>query len=161
MSATAIADELGCSATAVNHMLHQHKIPLRGRAESKAISSHYKTRACDRCGKQFLPRSSGARYCSVECRTSGPPAERLQQRWTVYPQLQDREWLRARYEEPRSGASIADELGCDTQLVADNAVTRSTSGPGHLQIRQGKHGAGVRYVCNSCGSHDVVPIELT
>lgn len=117
MSAAAIADELGCSLTAVNHMLHQHKIRVRGRAEAKAIAGHYKTRACARCGKQFRPKSSGARYCSWDCRTSGPPTERVQQHWTVYPQLQDREWLRAAYEEPRSGKSIADELGCDTQLV--------------------------------------------
>lgn len=118
MSAPAIADELGCSVTAVNHMLQQHRITRRGRAEAKATAVHYKTRSCTRCGRQFLPKSSGARYCSLECRTSGPPTPHTgPQRRTVFPQLTDREWLRSAYEQPRSGASIAEELGCDTQLV--------------------------------------------
>lgn len=116
MSVAAIADELGCSVTAVHHMLQQHRIPRRGRAEAKAIAGHYKTKPCDRCGKQFLPKNSGSRYCSHDCRTSGPPQPGPSRR-TVYPQLTDCEWLRTAYEEPRSGKSIADELGCDTQLV--------------------------------------------
>lgn len=31
----------------------------------------------------------------------------------------------------------------------------------NLQLRQGRHGKGARFVCNSCGSHDVTPVELT
>lgn len=30
----------------------------------------------------------------------------------------------------------------------------------NLQLRQGKHGAGVRYRCNTCGSHDVSEAAL-
>jgi HNH endonuclease len=32
--------------------------------------------------------------------------------------------------------------------------------PENLQLRQGSHGSGVRYVCNHCGSHDVSTTEL-
>lgn len=31
----------------------------------------------------------------------------------------------------------------------------------NLELRQGKHGAGVRLVCRSCGSHDVEAVKLT
>jgi len=31
----------------------------------------------------------------------------------------------------------------------------------NLQLRNGRHGKGARFVCNSCGSHDVVPVELS
>jgi hypothetical protein len=31
----------------------------------------------------------------------------------------------------------------------------------NLQLRQGRHGKGARFVCKSCGSHDVGPVELT
>lgn len=31
----------------------------------------------------------------------------------------------------------------------------------NLQLRQGKHGAGVAMECNSCGSHDVVAVPIT
>lgn len=30
----------------------------------------------------------------------------------------------------------------------------------NLELRQGAHGQGVRFVCNSCGSHDVTPRRL-
>ena len=30
----------------------------------------------------------------------------------------------------------------------------------NLQLRQGKHGAGILMVCNACGSHDVSPAPL-
>ena len=32
--------------------------------------------------------------------------------------------------------------------------------PENLQLRQGKHGKGVRMVCHSCGSHDVGEAQL-
>lgn len=30
----------------------------------------------------------------------------------------------------------------------------------NLQVRQGRHGKGVVYRCNSCGSHDVGTVEI-
>jgi lambda repressor-like predicted transcriptional regulator len=30
----------------------------------------------------------------------------------------------------------------------------------NLELRQGKHGIGQRFVCTSCGSHDVAPVNL-
>lgn len=116
LSAAAIAAELGCSNSAVKHMLHQHRIPLRGRVDGKEASAHYKVRRCGTCNREFEPSSSGSRCCSLQCRQGAPPAS-PRKRASLYPQMKDREWLRSRYELPRSGVSIAEELGCDTQLV--------------------------------------------
>jgi hypothetical protein len=37
---------------------------------------------------------------------------------------------------------------------------RSNNALSNLQLRQGKHGAGVRMACLSCGSHDVAAVSL-
>jgi hypothetical protein len=30
----------------------------------------------------------------------------------------------------------------------------------NLQLRQGRHGKGARFVCNDCGSHNVAAVSL-
>jgi hypothetical protein len=30
----------------------------------------------------------------------------------------------------------------------------------NLQLRQGRHGKGAKFTCNSCGSHDVSAVEI-
>ena len=37
---------------------------------------------------------------------------------------------------------------------------RTDNRPENLQLRSGRHGKGVQMRCNSCGSHDVAPVEL-
>lgn len=32
--------------------------------------------------------------------------------------------------------------------------------PENLQLRQGRHGKGVRFICGDCGSHNVIPFRL-
>lgn len=37
---------------------------------------------------------------------------------------------------------------------------RTDNRPENLQLRQGRHGAGVRYVCGDCGSHNIKPTKI-
>jgi hypothetical protein len=37
---------------------------------------------------------------------------------------------------------------------------RDDNRPENLQLRQGRHGAGVRYVCADCGSHNIKPTKI-
>jgi hypothetical protein len=30
----------------------------------------------------------------------------------------------------------------------------------NLQLRQGQHGVGVKYICGDCGSHNAIPVEI-
>lgn len=117
MSAAAIADEIGCSPSVVIYSLRKHGIPTRSGPRAHMATRHYAEKSCHRCGAQFQPATPGHIYCSDECRVSGPPKVANDGRGIVYPQLQDREWLRSRYETPLPARIIADELGCDTQLI--------------------------------------------
>lgn len=37
---------------------------------------------------------------------------------------------------------------------------KSDNRPENLQLRQGNHGKGSRFVCGDCGSHNVIPARL-
>ncbi len=58
---------------------------------------------------------------------------------------------------------MADMLGrplLDTETVHHKDGDKLNNVPENLQLRQGRHGNGVAYRCNCCGSIDVSPVEL-
>lgn len=116
LSAKGIAAELGCSTSVVLHSLSKFGLKARGGRKAVGAASHFPLKDCVRCEQRFRPRSPAQIYCSASCRTSGQP-KTTRSRRSAYPQLQNREWLRSRYELPLPAKAIADELGCDTQLV--------------------------------------------
>jgi hypothetical protein len=116
MSVSGIAAHLGCSNAAVYAALKRYEVPTRSRKTGLRTARHHRSRDCVRCGQGYVPTSNSQRFCSSQCRDDGPPVISHHVTGT-YTQLADREWLRLRYEQPRSGPSIAEELGCDTQLV--------------------------------------------
>lgn len=65
-----IATELGCTSHLVAYRANQFGIKLRGRHGGR-----WEPIPCERCGEDFTPSSSTARFCSKECRLGTIPCE--------------------------------------------------------------------------------------
>jgi hypothetical protein len=64
---------------------------------------------------------------------------------------------------PQHRKVMADHLGralLPTETVHHIDGDKTNNAIENLQLRQGRHGNGVRLVCSSCGSDDLVPEEL-
>lgn len=62
-SAIEIAEELGCTPSAVRYALRYADIKMRGRH-----SGRWNPKRCERCGQQFTPSGPAQRFCSWRCR---------------------------------------------------------------------------------------------
>ena len=127
------------------------------------IGKHRKP--CAHCGKEFDPWIAQALYCCKECRVLASLGNRTRSTGGYI-------WVRVQPDTPgvnQSGYMPEHRLVMQNHLgrplkksetihhingdIADNRLE-------NLQIRQGKHGVGQRYVCLDCGSENVKPVEL-
>lgn len=225
-SAASIADEVGCDAQLVYYWMTKHDIPRRSNT-TRTVA--FPSRACRRCGESFERAAPAQLFCSERCKKQKPyecgecgetfwsrvmGLREAEQYWGVpmcSPECKSK--ARRKWLTTRQSAHLADsKLAGEAPDPADGPIRRSMPGgyvrvlvpadyPGtngrgwiaehryvmerslgrhlwpwetvhhingqcgdnrleNLQLRQGKHGAGVRFVCNSCGSHDVTPTEL-
>lgn len=57
------------------------------------------------------------------------------------------------------------ELKLGRELLAGETVhhidlNRSNNEHSNLQLRQGQHGSGAKFICGDCASHNVIAVEL-
>lgn len=142
-------------------------------------------RECLACAQLFTPEklaagqqaASAQQYCSHECRQwvivqKGLAAsDRRRESRTPRRKVNANGYVEIYYGARGGGHYVlehrevmADHLGRplrDDETVHHIDGDKTYNRIENLQLRQGRHGKGVRYVCNSCGSHDVVATELT
>lgn len=130
------------------------------------------TKRCERegCSVEFAPTSPNRpkgtvylrRFCSSECRNLWFRARARQTR-----KIDGQGYVRvtladgSRVLEHRH--VMAEHLGrplTDDETVHHLDGDKANNALGNLQLRQGRHGKGARFVCRSCGSHDVEAVEL-
>ena len=142
-------------------------------------------RECLACAQLFTPDklptgqqgASAQQYCSHECRQwvivqKGLEAsDRRRASRTPRRRVNEYGYVEIYYGARGGGHYVlehrevmADSLG--RPLRSDETVhhingDKADNRIENLQLRQGRHGKGARFTCNSCGSHDVVATELT
>lgn len=137
---------------------------------------HLDTFTCDRCGKNFERWRSQRRatnkknYCSGACKAAGRVYTRGEDHpnykggWRVI--RQDGYVLVGigdRYKEMEHRKVMREHLGREleqTETVHHINGDRSDNRVENLQLRQGKHGTGVRMRCLDCGSHNIEATKL-
>jgi len=131
---------------------------------------------CDRCGKNFERYPSQRRlgnrksYCSAACRSVG----RVYKRGAEHPNYKPvSRWRTSEgYVVIEDGAGrrfehrVVMEQSLGRPLLKSETVhhingDRQDNRIENLQLRQGKHGKGVRMRCADCGSHNVEPLPIT
>lgn len=148
-------------------------------ANARASRERIPEKTCEQCGKHFRPRqrSMAGRFCSRPCTYAANRSGRTgnyRGGVTVKPSPSGRALYRGVYLPNHPNAQASGYV-LEHRLVMATALGRPLSRSetvhhidgdtfnnelSNLQLRQGKHGKGVVYRCNGCGSHDVGPVPL-
>lgn len=131
------------------------------------------TFSCRRCGIEFQRHLSNVKnpdnvFCSGTCRA----ASRVYKRGEDHPQYKP-SW---HYVNSDGYVVVGKKpLVLEHRLVMEQMLGRplskgetvhhingikSDNRPENLQLRQGNHGKGSRFVCGDCGSHNILPMRL-
>lgn len=168
---------------------HPRKISCRtckgefiGRSSNAQFCSkecQYGVAACEWCGKTFIKRppntatqAKGVRenvFCSRPCEARGRRVPddrritsdgyvsiRLPEDWPYQGQRYDGTMLEHRYVMT---VALGRRLRSDETVHHING-DRADNRLENLQLRQGKHGRGVKMTCQDCGSHNVEPAKI-
>lgn len=131
-------------------------------------------RACETCGKMFRPKqqATAGRFCSRDCLYAGNRREKSAN-WRGGRYVNGDGYVKV-YEPDHPGADYMGYVA-EHRLVMERVLGRPLSpgetvhhvngrradnGPENLQLRQGNHGKGARFICLDCGSQNVGPTDL-
>lgn len=149
-------------------LYHPWKINSKSKYCSRACSpkGRQPTREdckCEQCGVIFRPTNNARqKFCSRDCyKKSGGRTITIDGYARVYVQNHPLAYKSGQYPEHR----LVMEKHLGRYLEKDETVHHINGNKldnriENLQLRKGRHGKGVSYVCLDCGSHNVIPIEL-
>lgn len=120
-SSIEIAADLGCVPSNVQARLRQHGIKMRGRHYGK-----WKSKACEKCGGEFVPSGPAQRFCSLKCRVGTKTCEQCGNDFTLRP------------PQTRKGASYPRKFcsfECQTAWRGENCAHRYVNSEGYIEIK--------------------------